>query len=147
MGDWSVLKEVYSVLADRQRSIHEPQSRGPRLWAWVCRCHRLGGSSNSDLCRRGFLVCARVYQKYMDTLLYSGNLFSFEERNRGLTFSLERLYLTLTPRCHRGGLASTAFFIDPKEQLAAVLLTQLVPSSTFAFRQQMRALTYASLID
>ncbi|AWN44720.1 serine hydrolase domain-containing protein [Methylobacterium durans] len=45
-----------------------------------------------------------------------------------------------------GGVASTAFWIDPAEDLAVVLLTQLVPSSALPIRRELRVLTYAALV-
>ena len=45
-----------------------------------------------------------------------------------------------------GGAASTAFWIDPAEELAVVLLTQLTPSSTYPIRRELRVLTYQALI-
>lgn len=46
-----------------------------------------------------------------------------------------------------GGVASTAFWIDPAEDLAAVLLTQLVPSSALPIRRELRVLSYAAIVD
>jgi len=46
-----------------------------------------------------------------------------------------------------GGLASTAFWIDPHEDLTVVFMTQLMPSSTYTLRPQLRQLVYQSLID
>ena len=46
-----------------------------------------------------------------------------------------------------GGAASTAFWIDPAEDMAVVLLTQLTPSSTYPIRRELRVLTYASVTD
>ena len=46
-----------------------------------------------------------------------------------------------------GGAASTAFWIDPVEDLAVVLLAQLTPSSTYPIRRELRVLTYAALVD
>ncbi|GJD75930.1 serine hydrolase domain-containing protein [Methylobacterium goesingense] len=46
-----------------------------------------------------------------------------------------------------GGLASTAFWVDPAEDLAVVLLTQLIPSSALPLRRELRVLTYAALVD
>ena len=46
-----------------------------------------------------------------------------------------------------GGAASTAFWIDPAEDLAVVLLTQLTPSSTYPIRKELRVLTYAAVLD
>lgn len=46
-----------------------------------------------------------------------------------------------------GGAASTAFFIDPVEDLIVIFMTQLMPSATYDFRAQLRAITYGSIID
>jgi len=46
-----------------------------------------------------------------------------------------------------GGAASTAFWIDPAEDMAVVMLTQLSPSSTYPIRRELRVLTYAALTD
>jgi CubicO group peptidase (beta-lactamase class C family) len=46
-----------------------------------------------------------------------------------------------------GGAASTAFWIDPQEDMAVILLTQLLPSSTYSLRRQLRVLSYQALID
>ncbi|TBL30187.1 class A beta-lactamase-related serine hydrolase [Verrucosispora sp. SN26_14.1] len=46
-----------------------------------------------------------------------------------------------------GGVASTAFLVDPAEQLTALLFTQLMPSSTWPLRAQLRQLVYSALVD
>ncbi len=46
-----------------------------------------------------------------------------------------------------GGAASTVFSIDPAEELTFVFLTQLLPSSTYPIRRELRATIYQSLID
>jgi CubicO group peptidase (beta-lactamase class C family) len=46
-----------------------------------------------------------------------------------------------------GGAASTAFWVDPVEDLSVVFMTQLLPSSTYPFRAQLRALVYQALAD
>ena len=46
-----------------------------------------------------------------------------------------------------GGAASTAFWVDPTEQITALLFTQLFPSSTHALRPQLRQLVYQALVD
>ncbi len=47
-----------------------------------------------------------------------------------------------------GGAASTAFFIDPAEDLIVVFLTQLLPSTTHPMlRSQLRQLVYQALVD
>ena len=45
-----------------------------------------------------------------------------------------------------GGAASTAFWIDPTEELTAMFFTQLMPSSTHPLRPQLRQLVYSSLL-
>ncbi len=45
-----------------------------------------------------------------------------------------------------GGYASTAFWIDPVEDLTVIFLTQLIPSSTYPIRRELRVLTYQALI-
>lgn len=45
-----------------------------------------------------------------------------------------------------GGAASTAFFVDPAEELIAVFMTQLLPSGTWPIRRELRQLVYQSLI-
>jgi CubicO group peptidase (beta-lactamase class C family) len=45
-----------------------------------------------------------------------------------------------------GGLASTAFWIDPAEELTVSFFTQLVPSSAHPIRPQLRQLVYQSLL-
>jgi CubicO group peptidase (beta-lactamase class C family) len=45
-----------------------------------------------------------------------------------------------------GGLASTAFFVDPAEELTVSFFTQLVPSSAYPIRAQLRQLVYQALL-
>jgi CubicO group peptidase (beta-lactamase class C family) len=47
-----------------------------------------------------------------------------------------------------GGAASTAFYLDPQEDLGALFMTQLLPSSTHgAIRPQLRQLVAQALVD
>ena len=45
-----------------------------------------------------------------------------------------------------GGAASTAFWVDPDEDLTVAFYTQLLPSSTHPIRQQLRQLVYQALL-
>ena len=45
-----------------------------------------------------------------------------------------------------GGMASTTFWIDPAEDLMVLLLTQLMPSSAYPIRRELRVLTYQALL-
>jgi CubicO group peptidase (beta-lactamase class C family) len=46
-----------------------------------------------------------------------------------------------------GGLASTAFWVDPVEEITALFFTQLLPSSTYPLRPQLRALVNQAVVD
>jgi CubicO group peptidase (beta-lactamase class C family) len=46
-----------------------------------------------------------------------------------------------------GGAASTAFWVDPVERITALFLTQLMPSSTYPLRPELRQLVYQALVD
>ena len=46
-----------------------------------------------------------------------------------------------------GGAASTFFWVDPAEQLTAVFMTQLLPSTTYPIRSELRQLVYQALVD
>jgi CubicO group peptidase (beta-lactamase class C family) len=46
-----------------------------------------------------------------------------------------------------GGAASTAFFVSPKEELLMIFLTQLMPSSTYPIRRELRATVYGAIAD
>ena len=45
-----------------------------------------------------------------------------------------------------GGLASTAFWVDPAEELTVCFYTQLMPSSSYRIRPQLRQLVYQALV-
>jgi CubicO group peptidase (beta-lactamase class C family) len=90
-----------------------------------------------------------------DLTAYGRPLFA-ETRYDGVGFGLGFAVL-LDPVAHRtltsvgeyhwGGMASTAFWVDPAEQLTVVFMTQLLPSSTYSIRPQLRQLVYQALID
>lgn len=44
-----------------------------------------------------------------------------------------------------GGMASTNFFIDPVEDLLMIFMTQLIPSSSYPLRQELRSILYGAL--
>ena len=46
-----------------------------------------------------------------------------------------------------GGAASTIFSVDPHEDLIIIFLTQLMPSSTFNFRGQLKSIVYGAIDD
>lgn len=46
-----------------------------------------------------------------------------------------------------GGAASTIFWVDPTEDLVCIFMTQLMPSSTFNFRGQLKSIIYSAIVD
>jgi CubicO group peptidase (beta-lactamase class C family) len=46
-----------------------------------------------------------------------------------------------------GGAASTYFWIDPREELIGIFMTQLLPSSTYPVRRELATLVYAAFTD
>jgi CubicO group peptidase (beta-lactamase class C family) len=85
----------------------------------------------------------------------SRSLFS-ESTNAGVGFGLGFAVVfdppkTLIP-CSKGefywgGAASTAFWVDPVEQVTAVFMTQTLPSSTYPIRRELRTLVYSALME
>ena len=45
-----------------------------------------------------------------------------------------------------GGAASTIFWVDPVEDMVVIFLTQLMPSTTFNFRGQLKNIIYSALV-
>jgi CubicO group peptidase (beta-lactamase class C family) len=107
---------------------------GPRTLAYMTRNHLPGGA---------------------DLEAFGRPLFSettFEGVGFGLGFSV-----TEDPAANKvlgspgefgwGGAASTAFWIDPVEDLAVVFMTSLVPSSTHPIRSQLKTLVHQAIVD
>jgi CubicO group peptidase (beta-lactamase class C family) len=46
-----------------------------------------------------------------------------------------------------GGAATTSFWIDPAEQLIAIFMTQVLPSSAYPIRRELRTMVYAAITD
>ncbi len=106
----------------------------PRTLAFMTRNHLPG---NADLATFGRPIFAETR--------YDGVGF-------GLGFGVvidPVAYRTLTSEgeFHWGGMASTSFWVDPVEDLAVVFMTQLLPSSTYPLRSQLRQLVYQALVD
>ena len=46
-----------------------------------------------------------------------------------------------------GGAASTYFWIDPREELTTIFMTQLMPSTTYTIRRELRTLVYSAFTE
>jgi CubicO group peptidase (beta-lactamase class C family) len=107
---------------------------GPRTVRYMIRNHLPGGA---DLETFGRPVFAEA---------------RFEGVGFGLGFAVVQdpvAYRTLTSvgEFAWGGLASTAFWVDPVEDVVVLFLTQLAPSSTYPIRTQLRQLVNQALVD
>ncbi|WP_332771533.1 serine hydrolase domain-containing protein [Phenylobacterium sp.] len=90
-----------------------------------------------------------------DLTKLSRSLFS-EATNAGVGFGLGfavtfdpvAAMLTSSPgEYYWGGAASTAFWIDPVEDIQVVFMTQVLPSSTYPIRRELRTLIYSALTE
>ena len=76
----------------------------------------------------------------------------FEGIGFGLGFSVVKDHRAVKNLCSNGeiawgGAASTAFWVDPQEEITAMFFTQLLPSSALPLRPEMRQLVYQALVD
>ena len=46
-----------------------------------------------------------------------------------------------------GGAATTSFWIDPAEELIAIFMTQVLPSSAYPIRRELRSMVYAAITE
>jgi len=46
-----------------------------------------------------------------------------------------------------GGAATTSFWIDPAEELIAIFMTQVLPSSAYPIRRELRTMVYSAITD
>jgi CubicO group peptidase (beta-lactamase class C family) len=88
-----------------------------------------------------------------DLTQHSKSLFS-EAENAGVGFGLGFACnmdpaATMMPgsvgEFYWGGMFSTAFFVDPVEDITMVFMTQLMPSSTYPVRRELKTMIYAAL--
>ncbi len=88
-----------------------------------------------------------------DLTQHSKSLFS-EAENAGIGFGLGFACnidpaATMLPgskgEFYWGGMYSTAFLVDPVEDLIMIFMTQLMPSSTYPIRREIRTMMYAAL--
>jgi CubicO group peptidase (beta-lactamase class C family) len=88
-----------------------------------------------------------------DLTQHSKSLFS-EAENAGIGFGLG-FACNIDPAAtmlagskgefYWGGMYSTAFLVDPVEHISMVFMTQLMPSSTYPLRREIRTIMYAAL--
>ncbi len=88
-----------------------------------------------------------------DLASMSRSLFS-EAANAGTGFGLgfavnDDVAKTMIPgskgEYYWGGMFSTAFFVDPVEEVTMVFMTQLSPSNTYPIRRELKTMIYAAM--
>ena len=101
------------------------------------------------------LMCANHLPGGRDLADISISMFS-EAMFQGVGFGLGFAMTTDPVRCGVtsspgefwwGGMASTAFWVDPVEDICVVFLTQLIPSSTYPIRRELRTMINAAIVD
>jgi CubicO group peptidase (beta-lactamase class C family) len=107
---------------------------GPRTLAYMARNHLPGGADLETFGRRLFAES------------------TFDGVGYGLGFAVlldpvANKVLSTAGELAWGGAASTFFWVDPAERLTAIFLTQLLPSSTYPLRSELRQLVYQALVD
>ena len=87
-----------------------------------------------------------------DLTQHSKSLFS-EAENAGAGFGLgfgvtidnaATMVPGSTGDYYWGGMFSTAFFVDPVEDIIMIFMTQLMPSSTYPIRRKIKTLLYSA---
>ena len=107
---------------------------GPRTLSYMTRNHLPGGGSLTTLGRGQFAETS-----------YDGIGFGL---GFGVSLDPVATKVASSPGEYTwGGLASTAFWVDPVEQITAHFYTQLVPSSTYPIRTELRQLVYGAIVD
>ncbi|WP_296598132.1 serine hydrolase [Phenylobacterium sp.] len=106
---------------------------GPRTLALMHMNHLPGGKQLTDCALGGFSETA--YDGVGFGLGFASTLGEVESGGLG------------AGDYYWGGAASTIFWVDPKEDLCVVFMTQLMPSGTFNFRGQLKSIIYSSIID
>jgi len=107
---------------------------GPKTVALMRMNHLPGGQTLSDLSVSMF--SESVYQGVGFGL---GFAMTTDVAGTQLTGSLGEYWW--------GGAASTAFWIDPVEDISVVFLTQFMPSSKYPIRRELRTLVNAAILD
>jgi CubicO group peptidase (beta-lactamase class C family) len=107
---------------------------GSRTLAYMARNHLPGGADLESFGRR----------------LFAETIFDGVGYGLGFAVLLDPVankVLSTPGELAWGGAASTFFWVDPAEQLTAIFMTQLMPSSAHPLRSELRQLVYQALVD
>jgi len=121
-----------------QMLLNEGELDGVRLLSsrtvrYMTRNHLPGNKTLADLSTGGFA------ETTFDGVGFGLGFAILENAALAKTMGTEGLY-------YWGGAASTTFWVDPAEELTAMLFTQLMPSSLHPLRPQLRQMVYSALL-
>jgi CubicO group peptidase (beta-lactamase class C family) len=106
----------------------------PRTIEYMARNHLPGGKLLNDLGQSTFAEVA------MDGMGFGLGFGIVEDAAALRNLSSEGEYSW-------GGAASTAFWVDPAEDICVVFMTQLLPSDTYPIRRQLRAAVLQAVLE
>lgn len=107
---------------------------GPKTVALMRQNHLPGGADLADVSRSLFSEAT-----YHGIGFGLGFAMTTDVARTGIAGSLGEFWW--------GGAASTAFWVDPVEQLSVVFMTQFMPSSLYPLRRELRTLVNAAVLE
>jgi CubicO group peptidase (beta-lactamase class C family) len=110
---------------------------------------RLVGPKTLELMTKNHLPGGRDLSQ-MSISLFSENTFSGVGFGLGFSVTMDPAATMLAGSAGEfawGGAASTAFWVDPAEDLIVLSMTQFVPSTFYPVRRELRAMIYAAITD
>ncbi|HEY0312395.1 MAG TPA: serine hydrolase domain-containing protein [Allosphingosinicella sp.] len=108
---------------------------------------RLLGRKTLDLMTRNHLPGGADLTQFSRSM-FSEAIYSGQGFGLGFGVNLDPVRAMLPGSAgefYWGGIFSTYFFIDPVERVSMIFMTQLMPSSTYTVRRQLKAMVYAAL--
>jgi CubicO group peptidase (beta-lactamase class C family) len=107
---------------------------GPKTLALMTANHLPGNRDLPDMSRSMFAEAA-----------YSGIGFGL---GFAVTMNPSKTLIAGSPGEYAwGGAATTSFWIDPAEELIAIFMTQVMPSTAYPVRRELRTMVYAAITD
>jgi len=123
----------FSEMLRRGGELDGARILGPRTLRLMTRNHLTGGGDLSQVAIGAFSETA-----YEGVGFGLGFAMTLDEVSAGAIAAGDYYW---------GGAASTIFWVDPKEELVAIFMTQLIPSATFNFRGQLKSIIYSAIVD
>lgn len=93
---------------------------------------------------------ASRFNRYVDEGKLPGYIVLIARRGKAVyihRYGLRDVEAGLPGEFGWGGAASATFSVDRAEQMTAIFLTQLMPSSSYPIRRQLRVLANQAIVD